>query len=37
MTLYQYNNITIAYQKIINFVYNTLNQPPKFRTKTELK
>ena len=29
----QYNNIIMEYQKIIDLLDNTPNQPPKFRTK----
>ena len=29
----QYNNITLEYQKILNLLDNTSNQPSKFRAK----
>ena len=32
-----YNIIIMEYQKIINFLNNTPNQPTKFRTKNGLK
>ena len=31
----KYNSIIIKYQKIINFLNNTSNQPTKFRTKND--
>ena len=32
-----YNSIIMEYERIINFLDNTPNQPTKFRTKIELK
>ena len=33
----QYNNITMEYQKIINLLDNTPNQPSKFKTKNSVE
>ena len=33
----RYNNITMEYQKIINLLDNTPNQPSKFKTKNSVE
>ena len=34
---FQYNNIIMEYQKIINLLNNTQNEPSKFRTRNWVK